>query len=32
MSGGSKHKAVEIAAEALGKPMNFEPTCEIPAL
>lgn len=32
MSGGSKHKPVEVAAEALAKSMNFEPTCETPAL
>lgn len=32
MSGGSKHEPIEVAAEALRKSMNFEPTCETPAL
>lgn len=32
MSGGSKHEPIEVAAEALHKSMNFEPTCETLAL
>lgn len=32
MSGGNKHKPAEVEAEELGKSMNIELTCEIPAL